>query len=93
VNRPSIAPRRHDPYWDLDGTGARQQRNKQRLNKLAAWFAVVLVLAAVATQLPAIDPEYLTHGAGRPILAAALMAILAAAALLALARIRYVSRN
>ena len=91
--RMSIAPRRHDPYWDLDGADARHQRTKQRIVKLAAWFVIVVVLAFAATRLPAIDPEYLFFGAGRPILAGALMTLLASAALLALARIRYVSRR
>ena len=73
VTRLSNVPRRHDPYWDLDGTGARHQRTKQRVVKLAAWLVVVLILGFAATRLPAIDPEYLLHGAGRPILAGALL--------------------
>ena len=92
MSRPSLA-HRHDPYWDVDGTGARNQRTRQRVVRLATWVVVVAILGVVATRLPTVDPEYLLHGEGRPILAGALMTVLASAALLALARIRHVSRN
>lgn len=85
--------RRHDPYWDMDGKGARLQRTKQRLVRLAAWVAVVAVLAFVATRLPSVDPEFLFRGSGRPILGGALLTILGSAALLALARVRHVNRS
>jgi hypothetical protein len=85
--------RRHDPYWDMDGKGARLQRTKQRLIRLAVWVAVVAVLAFAATRLPSIDPEYLFQGAGRPILGGALLTILGSATLLALARVRHVNRG
>ena len=91
--RLSLAPHRHDPYWDMDGTGARRIRNKRRVVRLAAWFVLIVALAFIATRLPAVDPDYLIAGAGRPILAGALMALLGAAALLALARVRHVSRD
>ena len=93
MSRLSLVPRRHDPYWDLDGAGARQHRTKQRIVRLAAWVVLVAVLAFALTRLPAVDPDFLFRGAGRPLLAGALMTILAAAALLALARIRHVSRS
>ena len=93
MSRLSIAPRRHDPYWDVDGTGAQRLRNKQRFVRIIIWLGIVVVLAFVATQLPSIDPEYLIRGDGRPILAGALLTVLGAAALLALARIRHVSRH
>jgi hypothetical protein len=85
--------RRHDPYWDMDGKGARIQRVKQRLIRLAVWVVVVAVLAFAATRLPAIDPEFLFRGAGRPILGGALLTILGSATLLALARLRQVNRS
>jgi hypothetical protein len=93
VSRLSPTLRRHDPYWDLDGAGARHERTRQRLVRLAIWVAIVAILAIVVTRLPAIDPEFLLRGEGRPILAGALMTILGSAALLALARIRHASRS
>ena len=93
MSRPSIAPRRHDPYWDVDGTGAQRLRTKQRVIRIVIWLGIVAILAVVATRLPSIDPDYLIRGAGRPVLAAALLTVLGAAALLALARIRHVSRH
>jgi hypothetical protein len=93
VHRLSLAARRHDPYWDMDGKGARRVRTKRRFAQLAVWFLVVLALAFVATRLPAVDPEYLIAGSGRPILAGALLSMLGAAALLALSRVRHVSRG
>lgn len=93
MSRLSVASRRHDPYWDIDGAGARRVRTKQRVVRLAVWVVLVAALAVIATQLATIDPEYLIHGGGRPILAGALLALLGAAALLALARVRRVSRS
>jgi hypothetical protein len=53
----------------------------------------ILVLAVMATRLPAIDPSVLASPAGKPILAGALLSLLVASILLAIARIRYVSRD
>jgi hypothetical protein len=77
----------------MDGKGARRVRSKRRFVQAAVWFLVVLALAAVSTRLPAVDPEYLIAGGGRPILAGALLAMLGAAALLALSRVRHVGSN
>jgi hypothetical protein len=74
----------------MDGTGARRVRTQRRVVRLGIWFLVVVALAVVASQLPAVDPEYLLHGAGRPIMAGALLTLLGAAALLALARMHRV---
>ena len=93
MSRLSIAPRRHDPYWDMDGRGARHLRSRQRLVRLAIWVAIVAVFAIAATRLPTIDPDYLFNGDGRPLLAGALLTLLGAAALLALVRVRTVSRD
>ena len=93
MSRLSLAPRRHDPYWDMDGAGARRVRTKARVVRLAIWVALLAALAVIATRLPTIDPEYLIRGGGRPILAGALLALLGAAALLALVRVRHVSRH
>ena len=93
MSRLSAALRRHDPYWDMDGAGARRQRFQRRFVRLLTWTLMLVVLAFAATRLPAIDPDYLVRGDGRPILAGALLTILASAALLALARIRHVSHS
>lgn len=93
MSRLSAALRRHDPYWDMDGAGARRQRFQRRFVRFLTWVLIVVILAFAATRLPAIDPEYLVRGDGRPILAGALLTILASATLLALARIRNVSRS
>jgi hypothetical protein len=77
----------------MDGKGARRVRTKRRFAQLAVWFLVVVALAFVATRLPAVDPEYLIAGGGRPILAGSLLSMLGAAALLALSRVRHVSRD
>ncbi len=90
MSRLPAAPRRHDPYWDMDGAGARRVRTQRRVVRLGIWFLVVVALAVVASQLPAVDPEYLLHGDGRPVMAGALLTLLGSAALLALARMHRV---
>jgi hypothetical protein len=84
---------RRDPYWDMDGTGARRARLRRALVRYTEWLLILAVFTLVALNLPTIDPEYLIRGDGRPILAAALLALLGAAALLALARIRRTSQG
>ena len=91
--RPSLANRRHDPFWDLDGADARRVRTRARVQRYAIWVAALAILAFGLSRLPAIDPEFLLVGGGRPLLAGALMTLLGAAALLALARVRHVSRH
>jgi hypothetical protein len=93
VSRLSLALNRHDPYWDMDGAGARRQRLQRRAVRLAIWALILTALAVAATRLPAIDPEFLIHGEGRPILAGSLLTILAAAAHHAHARIRHVRHS
>jgi hypothetical protein len=77
----------------MDGRGARRVRTKRRLAQAAVWFLVLSALVLVATRLPTVDPEYLIAGDGRPILASSLLSLLGAAALLALSRVRHVSRD
>jgi hypothetical protein len=93
VSRLSLAPRRHDPYWDTDGAGAQRLRAKRRVVRIAVWFVVLLVLAFVVSRLPSVDPSYLVHGEGRPVMAAAMLGLLGSAAILALARIRGTRRD
>jgi hypothetical protein len=88
----SLPLMRRDPYWDMDGVGARRSRIRKALVRYAAWLLVLAIFVLVALNLPSIDPEYLIRGDGRAILAAALLALLGAAALLALARIRHTSQ-
>jgi len=91
--RLTFGPRSHDPFWDLDGKGARRSRIQRRFVQWAVRLAIVLVIVVIATHLPSVDPALLTTPAGKPILAGALISILGVAALLALARIRSVTRH
>ncbi|MEA2547277.1 MAG: hypothetical protein QOI09_2550 [Chloroflexota bacterium] len=93
MSRLSPASPRHDPYWDVDGSGARRSRHQRRFVRWGVMAVAILVLAVLATRLPAIDPSVLASPAGKPILAGALLSLLVASILLAIARIRYVSRN
>ena len=93
MSRPSIAPRRHDPYWDLDGANAQRHRTRQRVVRAAAWFVILVALGFMATRMPSIDPDFLLRGEGRPVMAAALFGLLGSAAILALARIRNTSHS
>ena len=79
---------RHDPFWDMDGAGAKRSRSQRRFARYATWLIALLVLAVVATRLPSIDAEFLVSGAGRPILGGAIFALLAASVLLALGKMR-----
>lgn len=93
MRRLTLTPNHHDPYWDMDGKNAHRSRILRRFAHWAKILIVVLTLALLATRLPSIDPSILTGPAGKPILAAAIFSILGAAALLAVARIRSVSRH
>jgi len=93
VTRLSLAPNRHDPYWDLDGANAQRHRTKQRIVRTTAWLVILVALGFMATRLPSIDPDFLLRGEGRPVMAAALFGLLGAAAILALARIRNTSKG
>jgi hypothetical protein len=89
----SLLSHRHDPYWDVDGASARRARVKRRVSRFGVWIVMLALLAAALTRLPSIDPGYLLQGGGRPILGAALLGLVGAAALLALARVRYLKRR
>ena len=88
MSRLSLAARRHDPFWDLDGEGARRVRSQRRLVRYGTWLIALLVVGILATRLPSVDPTFLMHGDGKPILAGAIMTLLAASVLLGLSRIR-----
>ena len=91
--RPSLAARRHDPFWDLDGTDARRVRSQRRLVRYGTWLIAILVAGLLATQLPSVDPTFLMQGDGKPLLAGAIMTLLAASVLLALSRIRHTTEG
>ena len=81
-------PARHDPYWDMDGKGARRDRMKRRVVRYITWVLLLALVAVASLNLPSVDPEYLVHGEGRPVMAAALLGLLGSAGILALRRIR-----
>ena len=80
---------RHDPYWDLDGSGARRSRHQRQFVRWAVRLVAILAIAVLVTRLPAIDPSVIATPAGKPILAAAIFSLLAVFTLLALAKIRH----
>ncbi len=88
MSRPSLASRRHDPFWDMDGSGVRRTRIQRRLARTLTWLIGILVLGVLATRLPSMDPSFLVTGAGRPILGGAILVLLAASVLLAVAKMR-----
>ncbi|MBA2718237.1 MAG: hypothetical protein H0U52_03190 [Chloroflexi bacterium] len=88
MTRLTLASKRHDPFWDMDGEGARKTRTQRRFARYATWLIAILVLAVVATRLPSVDVEFLVYGAGRPILGGAIFALLGASVLLALGKMR-----
>ena len=92
MSRLSLAPR-HDPYWDMDGQGARRDRTKRRVLRYVTWMLMLAVAALAGLQLSTIDPDYLLRGDGRPVMAAGLLGLLGAAAILALARIRHAAHD
>ena len=87
MNRLSLA-NRHDPYWDLDGKGARRSRHQRQFVRWAVRLVAILAIAVLVTRLPAIDPSVLATPAGRPILAAAILSLLAVFTLLAVVKMR-----
>jgi uncharacterized integral membrane protein len=93
VTHLSRTPKSHDPYWDLDGTGVRRTRAHRKVVKRVAVLVGILLIALAVTRLPPIDPTVLTSEAAKPLIAAALLALLGASVLLGLARMRYVSRH
>jgi hypothetical protein len=84
----SAASTRRDPFWDLDGTNARRARLRRKITRFVMLAVGVVLIAVVATRLPAIDPQFLINGGGRPILAAAIFALLGSTILIGLAKLR-----
>jgi len=88
VRRLTLSTGRHDPFWGVDGASARRARIQRRIVRYATALIAIIVLALVAVRLPAIDPEYMINGGGRPILAGTLLVLLAASVVLAVAKFR-----
>jgi hypothetical protein len=84
---PGLPFRRRDPFWD-DGRGARRARIRRRIGRYLVAAIAIVVIAVVATRLPAIDTEFLINGGGRPIMAGAILALLASTILVGLSRMR-----
>ena len=78
----------HDPFWDLDGKGAKRSRLRRRFVRTAVLLIGLLVLGVAATKIPTVDPQYVIAGDGRPVLAGALLALLGSAILVGLSRMR-----
>jgi hypothetical protein len=88
VHRLSFPAARHDPFWDMDGKGARRSRLRRKATRTLVYVLVALVIAIVATRLPAIDPQFILSSDGRPFLAASIFTLLGSTILLGLARLR-----
>jgi hypothetical protein len=87
--RLSLIPQRHDPFWDLDGKAARRSRSVRTVVHLVLAVLAVVFLAFVASRVSSFDPGLVTsNGSLRPVLAVALLSLLAACILVAGARIR-----
>ncbi len=87
--RMTLNHRRHDPFWDLEGTAVRHARSQQRLFQAGLVFLVVLFLGTVFARLPGFDPQLVTtNGSLRPVLAVALTALLLSCILVAANRFR-----
>ena len=83
----ALLHRRRDPFWD-DGRGARRARLRRRFTRAVVAIIAIVLIAVVLTRLPAIDTEFVVNGGGRPIMAAAILALLASSIFVALARMR-----
>ena len=88
MTRLSPSGRHHDPFWDMDGKSARRTRLRRKFVRTATLLIVVLLVGVTGTRLPAVDPAFLMSGEGRPIVAGALMALLASTILIALTWMR-----
>lgn len=84
---PGLPFRRRDPFWD-DGRGARRARIRRRIVRSLVVVIAIVLVAVVVTRLPAIDIEFLFNGGGKPIMAGAMLALLASTILVGLSRMR-----
>ncbi len=89
MSLPSHSVPRHDPFWDLDGKGARRLRLRRRFVRGVMAILALLAIAVIVSHAPTVDPEFLVSGGGRPILAGMLLALLGTTILVALSRMRH----
>jgi hypothetical protein len=89
VSRLSLGAMRHDPFWDLDGKNARRSRTRRKATRAVIYGIVAVLVALVATRLPAVDPQFILSSDGRPFLAAAIFTLLGSTILLGLSRLRH----
>jgi hypothetical protein len=78
----------HDPFWDIDGKGARRTRIRRKFVRTAVFLIAALVAVVLVTRLPAIDASFLMVENGRPLLTGVIFALLASTILLGLIRLR-----
>jgi thiol:disulfide interchange protein len=45
---PSRSRNRHDPYWDVDGSAARESRKRRRIRESLAFGSAVVAVAGAA---------------------------------------------
>jgi hypothetical protein len=50
------AANRHDPWWDLEGAGARRLRRMRHIEALMAWLGVVAVSLLAVVGAGPIEP-------------------------------------
>jgi hypothetical protein len=87
MQRPSLAPRRHDPFWDLDGSAARRSRTQRRFLRFGMVILSAMLLGVLVARLPTFDPALIIgNGTLKPFLAIVLLALLASCILAAAAR-------
>lgn len=79
---------RHDPFWDMDGKNARRARIRRKFVRYGTLLVGALLIAVAVTRMPAIDPQFLIFGEGRPILFGALVALLGSTIFIGLAWVR-----
>ena len=89
MSRLSLSNARHDPFWDLDGKTVRRSRSRRKFVRTTVLALVAVIVGLLATRLPAVDPTFLVSPDGRPILAAAIFALLGSTILLGLSRLRH----
>jgi hypothetical protein len=90
--RLSASFQRHDPFWDIDGSAARRSGSERKFLRIGLVVLGVLFIGILVARLPAFDPQLITtNGSLRPVLAVALLALMASCVLIAAARLESTS--
>jgi hypothetical protein len=79
---------RRDPWWDLDGRGARRDRVQRRLVGFVVVVLSATLLALILAALPRVDARSIVLGPDRPVVAAAALADIGACLLIVLHQVR-----